>query len=105
MRQIRMKLEEVRVMSMKKSIEASYLTSGGVKKGGGNTKKNVKVAKGLNYSTLAAKKTLNHLWYALTQAPIFQYFDPKWHIWIETNASNYAIGAVLSQLTLNDLGR
>ena len=36
---------------------------------------------------------------AFTKAPILHYFDPKHHILIETDASSYTIGGVLSQLT------
>ena len=39
------------------------------------------------------------------QASIFQHFDPEQHIQFETDASCYFIGRVLSQLTLDDLGR
>ena len=39
------------------------------------------------------------------KAPILGHFDPKRHIRIETDASGYAIGGVLSQLTSDDLGR
>ena len=37
------------------------------------------------------------------EASIFWHFDPKYHIWIETNASGYAMGGVLSQLILDNL--
>ena len=47
-------------MSMR-SIKAGYLTSGGAKRGGGNTKKNVKAAKCSDYLTPAAKKAFNLL--------------------------------------------
>ena len=40
---------------------------------------------------------------AFTEAPILQHFDPECHIRIETNASGYAIGGVLSQLTSDHL--
>ena len=40
-----------------------------------------------------------------TKALILQHFDLECHIWIETNASNYAIGGVLSKLTSDHLGR
>ena len=43
-----------------------YLTSGGAKKGGGNTKKDVKAAKGCNYLTLVTKKVFNRLLHAFT---------------------------------------
>ena len=79
-----------------RSIGAGYLTSGGAKKGGNNTKKGVKAAKCSDYLTPAAKKAFNHLWYVFTQAPILQHFDAKRHIQIETDVSGYAIDGVLS---------
>ena len=88
-----------------RSIGAGYLTYGGAKRGGNNTKKGVGAAKGSNYLILAAKKVFNHLRYSFTQALILQHFDPKWHIRIETNASGYFIGGVLNQLMLNNLGQ
>ena len=33
------------------------------------------------------------------KAPILYHFNPKHHIWIETDASGYVINRVLSQLT------
>ena len=88
-----------------RSTKAGYLTSGNAKRGGGNTKKDVKAAKRSDDLTSATKKIFHHLRHAFIQAPIFQHFDPEWHIQIETNASGYAIGGVLSQLTLDFLGR
>ena len=88
-----------------RSTKAGYLTSKGVKRGGGNTKKGVKAAKSSDYLTPATKKAFNHLRHAFTQAPIFQYFDPEKHIRIETNASDYAISEILYQLTLDYLGQ
>ena len=41
---------------------------------------------------------------AFTKALIFRQFDLEYHIQIETNVSSYAIGKVLSQLTLDNLG-
>ncbi len=38
---------------------------------------------------------------AFTEAPILHHFDPEHHIRIETDASGYAIGVVLSQLMSN----
>ena len=35
-----------------------------------------------------------------TEAPILQHFDPERYIQIKTDASGYAIGGVLSQMTL-----
>ena len=45
---------------------AGYLTSKGTKRGGGNTKKGVKAARGFDYLTPAAKKAFNHLRHAFT---------------------------------------
>ena len=55
----------------------------------------------LKFLTSGARKAFNCLKQAFTKALILQYFDPKCHIRIETNASSYAIRKVLSQLTLN----
>ena len=38
-----------------------------------------------------------------TKALILQYFDPECHIRIETDASGYTIGGILSQLTSDHL--
>ena len=46
-----------------------------------------------------AREAFNQLRQAFTKALIFRYFDLEYHIWIETDASSYAIGGVLSQLT------
>ena len=54
-----------------------------------------------NFLTLDAKKIYNHLRLAFIKAPILWYFDLKSHIQIETDASDYAIGGVLSQLKLD----
>ena len=51
------------------------------------------------FLTLNAKTAFNRLRLAFTEAPILWHFDPECHIWIETDASGYAIGGVLSQLT------
>ena len=57
-----------------------------------------------NYLTPAAKKAFDQLRQAFIEAPILQHFDPEQYIRVETDASGYAIGGVLSQLT-NDSGR
>ena len=51
------------------------------------------------FLTLNAKTAFNHLRLAFIEALIFQHFDLKYHIWIETDALGYAISEVLSQLT------
>ena len=53
---------------------------------------------GPNFLTPEARAAFNRLWLAFTHAPILRHFDPKCHIWIETDALGYAIGGVLSQL-------
>ena len=67
------------------------------------TSKNSNGATG--YLTPDAKRAFTQLRQAFTEAPILRHFDPECHIRIETNASSYAIGRVLSQLTLDDLGQ
>ena len=57
-----------------------------------------------NYLTPNAKRAFEQLRQAFTKAPILQHFDPEQYIWVETDASGYVIGGVLSQLT-NDLGQ
>ena len=54
---------------------------------------------GPKFLTPDARTAFNHLRLAFTEAPILWHFDPECHIWIETDASGYAIGGVLSQLT------
>ena len=51
-----------------------------------------------NFLTFGAKLAFLHLRQAITKLSILYYFDPERYIWIETNASGYAIGCILSQL-------
>ena len=55
------------------------------------------------FLTPGAREAFNQLRQAFTEAPILRHFDPECHIRIETNASGYAIGGVLSQLTSDHL--
>ena len=48
------------------------------------------------FLTPDAKKAFNQLRQAFTKVPILWHFDLECHIWIETDASGYAIGRVLS---------
>ena len=64
--------------------------------------KNLKRATG--YLTPKARLAFTKLKKTFIEAPILQYFDPKCHIRIKTDASGYAIGRVKSQLTSNNLG-
>ena len=57
------------------------------------------------FLTLGAKRAFTQLRQAFTEAPIPRHFDPECHIRIETDASGYAIGGVLSQLTSDNSGR
>ena len=50
------------------------------------------------FLTPGARKALNQLRQAFTEAPILRDFDLEYHIRIETNTSGYAIGGVLNQL-------
>ena len=81
--------------------------------GGGDNDKMVKKAlltfkilnKVTGYLIPNAKQAFTQLKYAFTKAPILQYFDLKYYIWNKTDMSGYAIGAVLSQPILNNLGQ
>ena len=53
---------------------------------------------GPSFLTPEARSAFNRLRLAFTEAPILRHFDPECHIQIETDASGYAIGGVLSQL-------
>ena len=54
---------------------------------------------GLGFFIPKARLAFAQLRQAFVKAPILHYFDPESHIWIETNASGYSIGGVLSQLS------
>ena len=59
----------------------------------------------LGFLTSGARKAFTELRQAFIKAPILYHFDPERHIRVETDASGYAIGGVLSQLTSDDSGR
>ena len=48
------------------------------------------------FLTPSAREAFYQLRQAFTKAPILRHFDPECHIRIETDASGYAIGGVLS---------
>ncbi len=52
-----------------------------------------------------ARKAFTKLSWAFVEAPILNHFDSERHIQIETDVSGYAIGGILSQLTLDDSGQ
>ena len=55
---------------------------------------------GPKFLTTNAKRAFNRLRLAFTKASILWHFDLKCHIWIETDASGYAISGMLNKLTL-----
>ena len=55
----------------------------------------------MDFLISGAKKTFIHLQNSFIMAPIVRYFDPERHIWIETDALEYTIGKVLSEITLD----
>ena len=67
-------------------------------KSGNSTNSNT-TEDGPKFLTSDARTAFNCLRLAFTEAPILWHFDPECHIRIETDASGYAIGGVLSQLT------
>ena len=54
---------------------------------------------GMGFFIPEARLPFIQLRQAFVKAPILHHFDPESHIRIETDASNYAIGGVLSQLS------
>ncbi len=52
-----------------------------------------------SFLTSEARKAFTELRQAFVKAPILNHFDPERHIRIGTDASGYAIDAILSQLT------
>ena len=52
-----------------------------------------------NFLTPEAKLAFLRLRQAFTEASILYHFDPEQYIWMETDASGYAIDGILSQLT------
>ena len=69
-----------------------------------NLSKSKKAVRPLDFLTPGAKLAFTKLRQAFLKAPILYHFDLERHIRIETDASGYAIGGVLSQLTSDDLG-
>ena len=57
------------------------------------------------FLTSRARRAFTELRQVFIKAPILHHFASERYIWVETHSSGYAIGGVLSQLTLIDLGR
>ena len=64
----------------------------------GNSPNSGATKTGPSLLTPEARSAFNCLRLAFTKAPILRHFDPECNIWIETDASGYAIHGVLSQL-------
>ena len=73
--------------------------SGNPKSGNSVKPGNSEATEESKFLTSEAKKAFNRLKQAFTEGPILRHFDPKCHIWIETDVSGYSIGEVLSQPT------
>ena len=74
-----------------------------VGKKGWNLSKSKKTELGFLIS--GARIAFTKLKQAFIKAPIFHHFDPEYYIWVETDASGYAISGVLSQLTSDNSRR
>ena len=59
----------------------------------------------LGFLPSGARKAFTKLKQAFIKALILHYFDLERHIWVEMDASGYAIGGVFSQLTSDDSSR
>ena len=64
---------------------------------------NLKANSRTDFLISGAKKAFIYLQKTFIEVLIFIYFDPERHIWIEIDVSGYAIGGVLSQMTLDYL--
>ena len=89
--------DEVEVDEVKKKVQKTSKSK--------NLSKSKKTVGSSHFLHSEAKLTFITLKQAFFKAPILHHFDPKRHIWIEMDALSYAIGEVLSQLTLDDSGR
>ena len=90
-------------------VDGNKVGNDEVEKKGQKTSKSKNLSKskkrvGSDFFTFGARLAFTKLRQTFIKAPIFYHFDPKYHIRIETDASSYAIGGGLNQLTLDDLG-
>ena len=69
-----------------------------------NLSKSKKTIRSLSFLTFGAKLAFTKLRQVFFKSQILHHFNPEPHIRIETDTSSYAIGAILSQLILNDSG-
>ncbi len=66
--------------------------------------KNLSSQSGL-FLIFEARKDFTELRQVFVESPILNQFNLKHYVQIETDASSYAIGRILSQLVLHDLGQ
>ena len=92
-------------------IDMAEVNEIGVGDGDDHEDKTIKrlLSKNLNKATSCqssnARQAFTQLRQTFTKAPIPQNFDLKCYIWIQTDASDYSIGRILSQLTLDNLSQ
>ena len=70
-----------------------------------NLFKSKKTVRSSDFLAPGAKEAFTKLRQAFLKAPILHHFDPERYIWIEMDASGYAISGILSQLTLDNSGQ
>ncbi len=63
----------------------------------------VKTNSGIDFLTLGAKEAFKRLQNAFIETSILRHYDSECHIRIETDALGYAIGGMVSQMTLDQL--
>ena len=84
---------------LKTSLTANILSSKSMMGDDETSNEKLSTSKNLAFLTANAKQTFTQLRQAFIEAPILSHFDLERHIGIETDASGYIIGGVLSQLT------
>ena len=88
---------EIEVDEVEKKVQKSSKSK--------NLSKFKKMVRSSDFLTPGAKLAFIKLRQAFFKALILYHFNPKHYIQIETDASRYAIGKVLSQLTSDNLGQ
>ena len=93
------KLSKLRKSKSKKMVKSQNLAKLGKKSSKSGNSTNFDITKTRpKFLTPDAKIAFNRLQLTFIEALILQHFDPKYHIWIETDILSYAISGVLSQL-------
>ena len=92
------KLLKTRKLSKSGNLKGKKLAKSKKPSKSGNSPNFNATEAGPSFLTPKAKIAFNRLRLAFTKALILWHFDPKCHIWIETDVLGYAIGGMLSQL-------